>query len=90
MSNWDAKSQPEQLAFWAESERLLLELLDSCAHRLSAAQHDLASELIAHNEHGVAFEFLEDWLEEEGALESAKVTAKLRAVERHLQGSAGD
>jgi hypothetical protein len=90
MSTWDAKSQSEQLAFWAESERLLLELLDSCAPRLAAAQHDLASELIAHNEHGVAFELIEEWLAEQGALESVEITAKLRAVERHLQQSAGD
>jgi hypothetical protein len=64
MSDWDSLPREEKLAFWDESEHLLTELLGICGPYLTAHQMRSAKELIDHNEHLLALEFLFDYLDE--------------------------
>ena len=60
--DWEQLSAEERRAFWSESERLLRELATLCAPYLTDRQVAMARELIDHNEHQLALEFLFDYL----------------------------
>jgi hypothetical protein len=61
-NDWDRLSIEERRQFWQESERLLKELATLCGPYVSDHQAAMAQELIDHNEHRVALEFLFDYL----------------------------
>lgn len=76
-------------AFWAESEELLRDLLDDCLPFLNASQRDMAKELIDHNEHQLALEFLFDYLDEQSRNYPPELIEKFRALDGrlHLTGN---
>jgi hypothetical protein len=59
-----ALSPEERLAFWQESERFLTDLLEVSSSYLTDTQRRTVLELIDHNEHQLALEFLFDYLDE--------------------------
>ena len=66
VSDWPSLSGDEKLAFWTESGRLLTDLVEICSPYLRADQRAIANELIDHNEHQLALEFLFDYLDVRG------------------------
>jgi hypothetical protein len=84
MSEWNSLSREEKIAFWSESERLLRDLLAACLSYLNSRQKAMASELIDHNEHQLALEFLFDYLDEEPAQYPAALVGKFRVLDQRL------
>jgi uncharacterized membrane protein YccC len=84
MSDWNSLSPAEKIAFWSESERLLRDLLAACLPYLKSEQKATASELIDHNEHQLALEFLFDYLDEEPARYPAALVEKFRVLDQRL------
>jgi hypothetical protein len=89
MSEWDKLSWEERLAFWKESERLLTDLLDACSGYLTPHQNEMAKELLDHNEHQLALEFLFDYLDEKTTDYPKEVLDKFRVLDArlHLTGN---
>ena len=89
MSTWNSLSREQKLAYWSESERMLTALLEACAPYLADHEKDMAKELIDHNEHQLALEFLFDYLAEAAANYPNELIDEFRALDArlHLTGS---
>ena len=84
VSDWDRLSREEKLAFWRESERLLSDLLEASRPYLAEPQHEMAQELIDHNEHLLALELLFDYLEDKAADYPQQLLDKFRVLDARL------
>jgi hypothetical protein len=89
VADWSTLSNGQRLEFWDESERLLIELLRSCSSYLAEDQKRMVQELVDHNEHQLALEFLFDYLDEETRSYPAALVEQFRALDNRLHLTGG-